>query len=414
VSMYGAIIQAGLNLLIAFLTGLKEAIPQIVTLVIEIIAGFINAIASNLGQIIAAGVNLLLAFIQGIIDNLPRIVEAVGTLITTLITELGNLQNRIIDAGFELLKNFIKGIADNLIELAAAATDVVVRFCTEITNNVDKVVTAGGDMIIKLIQGFTNKASEVVDAGLKAVVKFCEGLAKDTIEFVNAAADILTNFLEALAASIRVHGPELRDAGIDVVAAIISGMTFGLSDKVKSVADGAVNLAKSAVNAAKGWLGISSPSKVFMQIGGQMAQGLAIGLDRDISAEQSAIGLVQRTTAAFEESFAAITASLGDMTELNPVITPILDLTRLASDAQLIGDYIQTSQKLSPEYSYAQARTIATSANAQQSEEIQAPAGAGEVTFNQTINSPTQLSATEIYKQTRNQITMAKQELSIP
>jgi hypothetical protein len=42
------------------------------------------------------------------------------------------------------------------------------------------------------------------------------------------------------------------------------------------------------------------------------------------------------------------------------------------------------------------------------------PTGVRGVTFNQTINAPEQLSSADIYKQTRNQITMAKEELNIP
>ena len=100
--------------------------------------------------------------------------------------------------------------------------------------------------------------------------------------------------------------------------------------------------------------------------------------------------------------------------EFNPTITPVLDLTKLADDAKQISGYIQTSQKLAPSYSYEQARTIASTANAQQDDTIKAPSGSGEVKFEQNIYAPTQLSTTDIYKNTRNQITMAKQELSIP
>jgi len=64
-------------------------------------------------------------------------------------------------------------------------------------------------------------------------------------------------------------------------------------------------------------------------------------------------------------------------------------------------------------YSYNQAHSIAATTFAE-SDAIKAPAGAGEVKFEQNIYAPTQLSTSDIYKNTRNQITMAKQELSIP
>jgi hypothetical protein len=40
--------------------------------------------------------------------------------------------------------------------------------------------------------------------------------------------------------------------------------------------------------------------------------------------------------------------------------------------------------------------------------------GHGEVNFEQNIYAPKQLSTSDIYKNTRNQIRLAKEELSIP
>jgi hypothetical protein len=98
----------------------------------------------------------------------------------------------------------------------------------------------------------------------------------------------------------------------------------------------------------------------------------------------------------------------------SPTITPVLDLSQVQRDAQLIGGMMPTASiPFNP--AYIQAQTIARTATPV--EEPTAEAGAtpgGDVVFNQTINAPTQLSTGDIYKQTRNQITMAKEELAIP
>ena len=87
-------------------------------------------------------------------------------------------------------------------------------------------------------------------------------------------------------------------------------------------------------------------------------------------------------------------------------------MTQVASDASKISDYIQTSQALSPSFSTNQARTIASIQNAPDisTESIKTQG----VNFEQNIYAPTRLSTSDIYKQTRNQITIAKEELSIP
>lgn len=436
VTIYPQIIAAGIALIMALLEGIRSAIGPIVVVVGEIIVNFLNALSLELPRIIEAGVNLLVQLIKGITDSMSKIADAITSLITTFLAELVTHEleilaagtallvmflkgisdeiQKVIDAAADIIVKFIQGISDNLFKLAAAATDVVVKFCEEVGNNVQKVVDAGGNLIIKLIEGFGKKGVEVARAGKDAVLKFLEGISQNSIELANGASKVITDFLHALATAIRNNSAAFRSAGWDIATAIVDGMTGGMASKAQGLANKAVDVAKGAFNAAKNFLGISSPSKLFMTIGENMAIGLAVGMDQDVTAENSAVSLVDRTTQVFANSLSKITESLGDMTEFNPTITPVLDLTKISQDAQKIGDYIQTSQKLSPDYSFSQARTIAATANAQQDEKVKAPAGSGEVTFNQTINAPTQLTTSEIYKNTRNQITMAKQELSIP
>ncbi|MET0463288.1 MAG: hypothetical protein ABW007_09035 [Chitinophagaceae bacterium] len=435
---YPMLIQAGIELILALLTGIRNAIGPIVTVVGEIITNFINALAGQLGPIIEAGINLIVALLQGLTSGIPRIIDAVVTLILTIIGELSNQQNRIIAAGLDLLLNFLKGISDNLnkvitaatdvviefikgvtdnlFRLAKAATDVIVKFCTELGNNVTEIATAAGNLIGQLITALGNEAGRVAEKGVEAVEKFLSGLSGQITRIGIAVGDFITDVLDGIASAIRTYAPEIRGAGIDIAAAILAGMTFGLSDKAFSVGEAAVNVAKGAVSKVKGALQVVGDpySLVFMGIGESMMNGMTMALNADTSVEKASVGVVQRATEAFSDSFARMTDDLGNMTDLSPTITPVLDLTRVAAGAKQISDYIATSGTLAPEYSYTQARTIATTANAQQDESIKAPAGSGEVTFNQVINSPTQLSTSDIYKNTRNQITMAKQELSIP
>lgn len=61
--------------------------------------------------------------------------------------------------------------------------------------------------------------------------------------------------------------------------AIVDGISAGLSAAAGAIADAARAAAQAALDAAKGLLGIESPSKVFeMQVGYQMGAGMAVGL----------------------------------------------------------------------------------------------------------------------------------------
>jgi hypothetical protein len=69
---------------------------------------------------------------------------------------------------------------------------------------------------------------------------------------------------------------------------LISGLIGGIQAAAGRVASAARSVVQNAIDAAKGALGISSPSKVFMEIGKNTGQGMAIGLESTRQLVQSA------------------------------------------------------------------------------------------------------------------------------
>ena len=62
---------------------------------------------------------------------------------------------------------------------------------------------------------------------------------------------------------------------------VISGIVNGIKNGASLVVDAAKNLAKEAFNAAKDFLGISSPSKLFKWIGNMVDEGYSEGIDEE-------------------------------------------------------------------------------------------------------------------------------------
>jgi hypothetical protein len=70
---------------------------------------------------------------------------------------------------------------------------------------------------------------------------------------------------------------------------IIKGIANGITGAVKFVVDAAKAAAKAAFDAAKGFLGIDSPSKLFMGIGENVSQGFAKGIENNLRLPEMAI-----------------------------------------------------------------------------------------------------------------------------
>ena len=386
----GKIIEAGMNLLRTFISGLIDNIVEIATMVAELIVAFINAVALQYTIIIQAGVDLLIQFLSGVKDNLQKVIDAVTEVVTTFITEIGNSATKIAQAGADALVDFLGGISDDIWKVGQAVGDIVTKFIDTVSRQSKRIIRAGTDAIVQFIDGLGDSATEIAVAAINTIVDFVEAIDK-------AIADNVDDF---------------KAAGRSIAWNILDGMTLGLAGGVKDVVGGAIDVGKSLVGAVGGFLGINSPSKVFIGIGESIIEGLAMGLDRTGASDTSATNLAQSTADTFTRSLQSLSDSLNFSTEFNPTITPVLDLTNVRVGAREISGLISSTDGINATVSTGQAQTIAvTELNTDSIPTSQN--GSNELRFEQNIYAPTQLSVSDIYRQTRNQITMAKEELSI-
>jgi tape measure domain-containing protein len=385
------ITQAGIGIIIAILTGIRNNIYQIVELVLEIVEAFLSGIVDNIEEVIDAGVDIVVAFIQGVTDSYIR----------------------ITNAGGDAIVKFVTGMTNNAIKVVNAVTTLITTFITSVSNSTGTIITSGANAVINFVTGLGRNAGRVVTAGVNVVLKFLEGVASNTVRLARGAADILIDFLNALARVIREKSGELRSAGRNIAGAIIDGMTGGFASRAGDVAEAARGVAAGALNAAQRYLGISSPSKEFMKIGAFMAEGMALGLDNDRTTVRSSVELAKRTTLAVTSSIDRAMREMEDMPDFNPVITPVIDLTRVQDGASSIAGLMGDGNIFTPDVSYRQASVIASSRRTDDDGSAGDIGGPNVVNFNQTINAPTKLSTSDIYRQTRNQITIAKEELNV-
>jgi hypothetical protein len=189
----------------------------------------------------------------------------------------------------------------------------------------------------------------------------------------------------------------------------------------KDIINGLWDGMKSTWNSVSSWLGslggaignLKGPpekDKILLVNNGMLIfQGLQKGMEDEWENVAEWLGNVD-PAAEMDKNMGANMAkllndSMADM-DINPKITPVMDLTQIQKDAKKLQDMLPANSTL-------QAGIIAGYGTGQ-AEVTDHTTKAPEINFNQTINAPKQLSTVDIYRQTRNQIAMAKEELSIP
>jgi len=278
----GRIIQAGFDLLVALLQGIKNNIPQLVTLVADIIAKFLSGIANNLGKIIQAGSQILISLVKGIAQHYADVVTAV----------------------LDIIAKFLGTIASNLGKVATAGLSILTKLLEAIAGGIGKVIKMGVDIVVAFINGIGDAGPRIIAAGVNAIIKFINALSSNSVKLVDAGMKAVINFLNGIANAIDANAGQMRAAGMRVGIAIIDGMTGGLVSKAGEL----YGKIESVMNKAVGLLhkipGVKSPSTVTYNIGEMMVAGLVEGMDANADdVYSSAEAMSNGTINAFKNVF---------------------------------------------------------------------------------------------------------------
>jgi tape measure domain-containing protein len=403
------------DILVALLQAMIDTTPKFLETIEVIMVAILDHMTSMFPMFIDKGFELLMQLLGGILMNIAQVTDTVVNIVLTFLAALAARLPEIVAAGLNLLVQFLLGIANNIQKVIDAGFQIIVKIIEGVASGQADVIAAGAKLIIDFVKGIASNALKIVDAGVNAMVSFLQGLVKDAGKLANGVGKFIVGLLDAFTAAIKTYAPKIRAAGIALAGAILDGMTFGIAGKIGGVVKGAVSGVKSVIGGVAGALGIGGPSKVFMGFGEGMMDGLAIGVEAAKSrAEKSAGASTTDIVRTMNKTLSSISLSMGQMDDLNPKITPVVDLSNVTKGAAQISK-MMTADTLVAQASFNQAAQISLVSNGQNGSENETPPVpvVKEVKFEQTINAPTALSASDIYRNTRTQIMLAKEELGV-
>ena len=122
---------------------------------------------------------------------------------------------------------------------------------------------------------------------------------------------------------------------------IAEGIAQGIYDGKSGVVQAAVDVVQAAIDAANETADAHSPSRVFAELGQFMDKGLANGMLGGKKGVESASGeMVDGAIDTTTSLLARISQAMADNTDLQPKITPVLDLSNLEGAGTMIGNYL--------------------------------------------------------------------------
>lgn len=402
------LLTAATDLIVAFVNGLAQQMPLLVNAAANLIVSFITSLVAEVPRIAEAGVNLLIALAQAIADNIFRIIDTVVQMMLDLIAELGAHVNEIISAGAKVIADFIGGVVGNLGLIITEGANAIANFITGLGQAAQTVIDAGANTIILLISGILKNIGLVVTEGVKAASEFVHGLGQNAKDLIDAGADAVLDFLEGIDDSIRENNKRFRDAARDIAFALADGFSLGMTSKISGMVSSSVDAFDSVVSGVKGALGINSPSKVFKAIGNGVIEGFVMGVEEDKPAQRAINKTMHKIVAAAKDGALQVQGMMEELGIIEPQIVPVVDLTSAKKQVR----QLQGLMDVDGSFAANNVNQIAkTSAGMQES--TPQPVTQSTVTFNQTINSPKSLTTNDIYRNTKSQLALAREEIGL-
>lgn len=329
------LIQEGTRLAAELATGIANAAPRMIEAASSIITSFTENLSANLPELLVAGSSLISSLLAGIFS----MGEALWGLGTELCAQIYNslMENlpQMMDSGAQIVTNLIYGISEMLPTLVENGLALILQFALGIVENLPMLITAGIDMLLSLAQGVINSIPLLIEqvpqiintfaeavyaaipqlifAGIELIGNLCKGIINSIPTVIANAGEItaaifntisLLNLFSAGQGIIKGLGNGMKSLFASIKASvknlieliknpfkfdwsslgrnIIDGIVNGIKSTASKLAEAALRAVKSAINAAKNFLGIHSPSRLARDIlGKNLIAGIGVGVEEE-------------------------------------------------------------------------------------------------------------------------------------
>lgn len=276
--------------------GLRDNLPTLIQSGLSMLTDLSASFHDNVGLMVDAAMELALNLAQGLADSLPTIIEQVPTIVSNIANTINDNAPKILETGIQIIITLIGGLiqaiptlVSNIPRIISAIVDVIEAFNwlnlgksiieflgKGIKSMVSFVRGAGNDVltgIANAIGTLPSKLMELGKNGIRGLGSAISGRAHSAVGAMKAVGTGLLNVLKGLPSQMLGIGKNL-----------IKGLWNGISNMTGWILNLIGGFAKSVIGKIKGLFGIHSPSTVFAEIGGYLAEGLGNGWTEEYGA----------------------------------------------------------------------------------------------------------------------------------
>lgn len=262
-------IPEAFNILVTFFQELPGKILEFLyKLFVEDIPHAIGYGIGWLVKTVSEGIENTITFFK----ELPgRIWEFLTEAIENLVNWALETREKAIEAGTEFLNNVVNFFKELPGRIWQFLSNAYSRIRQWVTNTKERAIEAGENFLNNLINFFKQLPGRIWNFLKDAVSKMVQFAS----EMRRKAIETGKNVFNSIVDEVKKIPGRLKELGSD----IINGLVNGVKNSIKKVVNLAKDIASNFLGGFKKALGIESPSRVMMEIGRFIMEGLGIGIE---------------------------------------------------------------------------------------------------------------------------------------
>ena len=293
--MLPKLVAAGLQIIITLANGISKNIKKITATIVDVVLQIVKTLTepNTLTQLLDAGLQIILGLAEGILEAIPSILEALPEIIDNIVTFIVEAIPMIIEAGVQLLTALVDNLDDIIDGIVTAIPLIIDGLISALFEKdaLEKIIQAGIDLLVSLV----DNVDDIISGLVKAIPKIIKGLTEklldpETIdEIVSTGIDLLGSLLDNTGAILSELGEGVKNIvdgiadafaeqiwqAIEIGKRLAEGIADGFNQGVNWVADKAKQFGNDWMTGIRQIFGIHSPSRLMRD---EIGKNLALGL----------------------------------------------------------------------------------------------------------------------------------------
>lgn len=243
-------VAAAVGDLVVSLSGqLTAQAPRMMSVALTFIAALVTGLLSALPDLMGAAIELVGALLLGLADQLPGIITAAMSALLGIVDTITS--------------------PESITLLIQAAMQLMLALARGLITAIPQLIDAVPGIITNLVESFYAMLPEIIGVGIEIVIALASGLVSNAGHIIAAVPRLVETIVRGFLACVKSYW--------NIGKSIVDGIRQGVSEQWQRLKSDVSHLFTGLVDWIKKLLGIHSPSRVFADIGQNMAAGIGDG-----------------------------------------------------------------------------------------------------------------------------------------